>query len=109
MMKLNEKEYVLSVDEIESLINKCIYAIQNHKSEQYQELSDKLDEALVVVKAWRKKKDEEKLEETLDTILARFDRFLPTDCSLGDYEQILRSIIKEEFCKLTGKIRTREW
>ena len=109
MMKLNEKEYVLSVDEIESLINKCIYAIQNHKSEQYQELSDKLDEALVVVKAWRKKKDEKTLEETLDTILTKFDQFLPNDCSLGTYEPILRSIIKEEFCKLTGKIRTREW
>ena len=109
MMKLNEKEYVLSVDEIESLINKCIYAIQNHKSEQYQELSDKLDEALTVVKAWRKKKDEKELEETLDTILIRFDQSLPTDCSLGEYEPILRSIMKEEFCKLTGHIRTREW
>ena len=108
-MQLNEKEYVLSVDEMESLVNKCIYAIQNHKSEQYQELSDKIDEALIAVKAWRKKKDEKKLEETLDTILIRFDQSLSTDSSLGTYEPILRSIMKEEFCKLTGKIRTREW
>ena len=67
------------------------------------------EKTIDAVKRWRRKKDEEHLEECLDTILNRFDLYLPTDCALGQYEPIFRKIMKEEFCKLTGKIKTTEW
>ena len=109
MIKIEEDKYVLSIEEIEGLINKCIEAIEQNKTEQYKELSEKIDEALVVVKAWRKRNDAKTIDESIDTILNRFDQLLPTDYSLGKYEVPLKVIIREEFQKLTGKIRTREW
>ena len=102
-------EYTDLVVRAKSVINDTMDAIKNNRSDQYKKISDSLDATLEAAKQWRKKRDEETLEKTLDTILTRFDKALPTDCAIGSYEPIFRQIMKEEICALTGKIKTREW
>jgi hypothetical protein len=106
---MEDVEYNDLVARAKSVINDTMDAIKNNRSDQYKKISDSLDATLEVAKQWRKKLDEETLEKTLDTILVRFDKALPTDCALGSYEPIFRQIMKEEICALTGKIKTREW
>lgn len=106
---MEDKDYKDLLVRAKSIINDTMDAIKNNRSDQYKKINDSLDATLEVAKEWRKKRDEETLEKTLDTILARFDKALPTDCTIGPFEPIFRQIIKEEICALTGKIKTREW
>lgn len=106
---MEDAEYNDLVAKAKSVINDTMDAIKNNRSDQYKKISISLDATLEMVKQWRKKRDEETLEKTLDTILARFDKALPTDCTLESYKLIFRQIMKEEICTLTGKINTREW